>query len=73
LIVLAKKDDADQDLPQEAKDRILTIQSTREGLEVGLDVMIPACQFHDNLKMLEIKAMVPSHCMSQIMGRGGED
>merc|ERR1712048_1243410 len=44
----------------------------REGLDVALDEMIPACQFHDNLKMLEMKAMVPSHCMAQISGRGGE-
>lgn len=73
-------------LMAEAVDRVMSIQSTAEGLEMALTNLLPSVQIHHNNKFfrgreghipgqksqkLELRLLVPAHCCSGIIGKGG--
>jgi len=68
-------------------DRVMSIQSTMDGLGMALTSLLPSLQIHQNHKLaqnkrggfnngqrsqkLEIRLIVPAHCCSAIIGKGG--
>ena len=66
-------------------DRVMSIQSTVEGLGMALTHLLPSVQIHKNFRAgmrggasfgrgsqkLELRLIVPSHCCSGIIGKGG--
>ena len=71
-IVISRKDDNGDEFPYDALDRVLIIRTTRKGLSVALKHMIPSLQFQELPEYrLEVRMMVPSHCMASVMGKGG--
>jgi len=56
-----------------AEDRIMTIQSTYQGLRGALFLLIPYLQYDNwgRKEKLEIRLLVPSHCAAAIIGKGG--
>lgn len=74
-------------LMEGAVDRVMSVQSTAEGLEMALTNLLPSVQIHQNHKSfrggrggglpgqksqkLELRLLVPAHCCSGIIGKGG--
>lgn len=73
-----------------AVDRVMSIQSSVDGLEMALTNLVPSVQIHHNHKSfrggrggrgggvpgqksqkLELRLLVPAHCCSGIIGKGG--
>ena len=66
-------------------DRVMSVQSTVEGLGMALSHLLPSVQIHKNFRTgtrgggsfgrgsqkLELRLIVPSHCCSGIIGKGG--
>lgn len=67
-------------------DRVMSIQSTVDGLGMALAHLLPSLQIHKNFRSgirggggpfgrgsqkLELRLIVPSHCCSGIIGKGG--
>lgn len=75
-------------LMEGAVDRVMSVQSTGDGLEMALTNLLPSVQIHHNHKSfrggrggggapgqksqkLELRLLVPAHCCSGIIGKGG--
>lgn len=77
-------------LMEGAVDRVMSVQSTTEGLAMALTNLVPSVQIHHNHKSfrggrggrgggapgqksqkLELRLLVPAHCCSGIIGKGG--
>ena len=60
-------------LMEGAIDRVMSVQTTIEGLAMALEYLVPAVQIFKNRngQKLEIRLIVPSHCCSGIIGKGG--
>ena len=60
-------------LMEGALDRVMSVQTTIEGLGMALEHLLPALQIGKNRngQKLELRLIVPSHCCSGIIGKGG--
>ena len=74
-------------LMEGASDRVMSVQSTVDGLSMALNSIVPSVQTHQNhsagrggrggfqgeqkRQKLELRLLVPSHCCSGIIGKGG--
>lgn len=57
-----------------AEDRVIGIQGTKEGLVMALENIIPNVQREhgdDKKRKREVRVIVPNHCCTAVIGRGG--
>jgi len=62
-------------LMEGAADRVMGIQASKEGLVKALELLVPKLQYPPPLnkkRKAEIRLMIPAHCGSAVIGKGGE-